>query len=410
MNLRSLVGYPANLTPEYRRNFIHLYWDIGWWGVYMGSTMAFLSIYATRSGATREQLGLLTAIPALVALICALPAGWLTRRLGAHRTTVIAAFASRAPLLVYALLPWLLPEQMQVAGILVMATLLSVPTTLVGVSFGQFFMEGVPLRYRGDVVGMRMAIMAVISFATTMICGQVLDRFPFPQGYQIVFFAGFAGATLTTYHIWRTQRLPDPDLPPLPPEQKKTARMLPAWNEAGRVFVRVIGLLFLFNFTNNMFAPLVPDVLVNKLGLSDATISLGTGLAYVLFFIVSLFIARITRRTGNRRATAYGAILLMLHAVALAFANDALLYFVSVVIGGLGSGILSAAQYNYSLDHVPQSDRSIWLAISLIVGNLAVLLGALAGPQLAHLAGVENSILIFGALRLVIGLVILRWG
>jgi MFS family permease len=377
----------------------------------MGSTVAFLSIYAARSGATREQLGLLTAIPALVSLVLALPAGWVTRRLGGHRASVLAAAASRIPLVLYALLPWLLPAKFQVPAVLVMATFLSIPTTLIGVSFGQFFLESVPSRYRGDVVGMRIAIMSVVSFVVTMASGQILSRMIFPSGYQIVFFAGFIGASMTAYHIWRTRRVHDPDLPPLPAAAlDRSRRLLPVWDEAGQGYARVLGLLFIFNFTNNMFVPLVPDLLVNGLQLSDMTISLGTGMANMLVFLVSLFIARITRRTGNRRATAYGAILLTLHAFALAFAQDAGLYFIAVVVGGLGSGILGASMYNYNLDHVPQAERSTWLGINFLTGNAAVLIGALSGPVLAALIGSRSAFLLFGVLRFVIGLLILRWG
>jgi MFS family permease len=407
--IRKLLGYPQQLPVELKRNFVHLYWDIGWWGIYMGTTSAFLSIYAARSGATREQLGLLTAIPALVSLVLSLPAGWMTRRMGAHRATIVAALASRVPLVFYAVLPWVFPAKIQVAAVLVIAVLLSLPTSLIGVSFGQFFMDGVPSRYRGNVVGMRIAIMSILSFAVTMVSGQILTYVPFPRGYQIIFLAGAIGASMTAYHIWRTQRVPDPDQPPVAAPDPKQ-RLLPAWTQAGQSYVRVLGLLFIFNFTNNMFVPLVPDLLVNGLHLSDRTISLGTGLANMLVFLVSLFIARITRRTGNRRATAYGAILLTLHAIALAFAHDTALYFLAVVVGGLGSGILGASQYNYNLDHVPQVDRSTWLGINLLTGNAAVLLGALSGPVLAALLGTQSSFLLFGALRLAIGLGILRWG
>jgi MFS family permease len=411
MLIRKILGYPQHLPPELRSNFIHLYWDIGWWGVYMGTTVAFLSIYASRSGATREQLGLMTAIPALVSLFLALPAGWVTRRMGGHRTTILSALVSRIPLILYALLPWLLPVQYQVPAILVMAIGLSVPTTLVGVGFGQFFLESVPSRYRGSVVGMRIAIMSIVSFVVTMASGQILTRMSFPSGYQVVFLAGGIGAAMTGYHIWRTKPVRDPDLPPLPAAAlERPRRLLPAWDEAGQGYARVLGLLFIFNFTNSMFAPLVPDLLVNTLKLSDVTISLGTGIANMLVFLISLFIARITRRTGNRRATAYGAILLTLHAFALAFARDEGLYLLAVVVGGFGSGILGAAQYNYNLDHVPQAERSTWLGISFLTGNASVLLGALSGPVLAALIGTQNAFLCFGVMRLVMGLVILRWG
>ena len=66
MHIHRLLRFPASLSPLLRSNFIHLFWDIGWWGLYVGTTAAFLSIYAARSGATPEQLGLLSALPALV--------------------------------------------------------------------------------------------------------------------------------------------------------------------------------------------------------------------------------------------------------------------------------------------------------------------------------------------------------
>ncbi len=66
------------IPPDLRNNFRRLYADIFWFGVLSGSTMAFVSIYAARLGATGLQIGLLTAGPALVNLLFSLPAGrWL---------------------------------------------------------------------------------------------------------------------------------------------------------------------------------------------------------------------------------------------------------------------------------------------------------------------------------------------
>lgn len=411
MNIRRLLGYNLPLSPALRSNYIHLYFDIGWWGVYMGTTSAFLAIFATRGGATREQLGLLGAIPALVSLLFSLPSGALTRVLGAHKASILGAALGRIPLLAYVVIPWALPPSQWVSGVLIAAGMLAIPQTLVGVSFGQFLIESIPSRHRGEVVAMRMAIMSVATFGFTLFSGRLLTGLSFPHGYQWVFLAGAIGASMTALHIWRTQPVPDPDQRPLPAQLvTPPRRFLPQMDAAGRGYVRVMGLLFLFNFTNNMFVPVVPDLIVNRLRLNDGVISLGTALANVLVFSVSLFISHLIRRSGNQRATGAGAVVLALNALALAFAQDATLYFVSVVVGGIGSGILSTAQYNYNLDNVPAAERSNWLGINMFAGNAAVLLGSLAGPLLAGLSGQRGTFLIFAALRLLIGLVIIRWG
>jgi MFS family permease len=168
--------------------------------------------------------------------------------------------------------------------------------------------------------------------------------------------------------------------------------------------------LFLFNMTNNMVAPLVPTLLVNQLRLSDALIGVGTALSNILVLIVSLGIAGVTRRTGNRRATVVGAGLLAFHAFALALSRDATLYIVATIIAGVATGILNAAQYNYHLDNVPQAERSAWLSWALLFGNAAVLMGSLAGPAVARVNGTAEALYIFGGLRFLVALLILRWG
>lgn len=411
MNPRRFFRFPPELSPQLRSNYIFLLLDIGVWGFYMGSTVSFLTIYAARCGATPEEIGLLTALPALLSLLLAVPIGQWLKRFPARPVTAWGAFVARSLLLVYVILPWALPPTLQVKALLVMAVILAVPNTLISISFSQFFIEAVPTRWRGTVVGARNAIMSIISFPVTLLCGQILTHVTFPVGYQIVFFIGFAGALATSYMISRVHPVPDPDLPSLSgPVMPATRHRLPMLDAQGRGYLKVIGLLFWLNFTNNMAAPLVPDLLVGQLKLSDAMISVGTATTTFLTFMISLRVARFTFRTGNRKATAIGAGLLALQAIVLALATDATFYLLSAVIGGIASGVLGAAQYNYPLDHLPQADRSNWLSYSVLLGNAAVLLGALAGPLIARFLGIPGALISFGILRLLVGVVILRWG
>ena len=78
MPILSLLDAGRPVPDEYRSNFHHLYLDIAWYGLLSGSAMAFVAVYAARLGATPLQIGLLTAGPAVVNLVFALPVGrWL---------------------------------------------------------------------------------------------------------------------------------------------------------------------------------------------------------------------------------------------------------------------------------------------------------------------------------------------
>ena len=54
---------------------------MGWFGILSGSSINFLNIYATRLGANGFQIGLLTAVGAVVSLTLAIPSGhWIEGR------------------------------------------------------------------------------------------------------------------------------------------------------------------------------------------------------------------------------------------------------------------------------------------------------------------------------------------
>ncbi len=408
--MRQIQGFSPVLSEALKSNFIQLYWDIGWWGLYIGGTFSFLNIYAVRCGATPEQVGWLTALPAVVSLGLSLPAGWILKRFAARSATVVFCFLARAPLILYVLLPWLLPPVLQVNALLALAFVLAIPNTVIGISFNQFFMEAVPAEWRGPVVGRRNAIMSIISFPVTLACGQILTRMGFPGGYQVVFFIGFVGATMTVYQLWRVHPVVDQGWAPRASASKRGRGPWPVLEAPERSYLRALGLIFLLNVTTNMAAPLIPNLLVHTLNLSDAMISIGTATTGALVFGASLLVVRMTHCAGNQVTTGVGVALFAFQVVALALAHDATLYLLSAVVGGVATGILGVAQFNYQLDRLPRAEQSTWLAWSLLLANAAILLGALGGPVLAQVGGTSATLMVLGGLRLVIGLAIVKWG
>jgi MFS family permease len=407
MNFRKSILLPPELTPLLRSNFINLFWDIAWWGFYIGSTAAFLAIYAARCGATPGQIGMLAAIPALTSLLLSLPVGRWLHRFPAGKATVWSAFGSRSLFLIYALLPWLFPAELQVQALLILAVLITIPTTVINISFSQFFVEAIPIEWRGFVVGTRIALMSFISFGVTLLSGVILNRVPFPGGYQIVFFIGFLGAILTVPVLKRVHPAIQHVGDPLNGKDMLIRRrFFPTIDEAGKIFIRVVLLLFFFNMTNNMIAPLIPDLVVNKLQFSDALISLASAVSTLLVFIVSVAMSRLGNRVRSRIGTGLGAVLLAIQAIILALVQDAPGFMLAVLIGGIASGILASAQYNYHINAIPPNERPNWLSWSLLLGSSATLLGALLGPALADISGVSLALIILGGFRLIVGLAI----
>ena len=163
---RVLYDIPSHL----RSNFVLFYLDIAVWGLYIGSTAVFLTVYAARAGATGEQIGWMNAGPAIVALIASIPVGLLARRFQPKHSVVVGALIARMLLLSYVFIPTLVPTANRVDVVIVMTVLMAIPNTFLNICFGPFFMLGIPPEWRGSVVGVRNSLMSIISFCFAWFC------------------------------------------------------------------------------------------------------------------------------------------------------------------------------------------------------------------------------------------------
>ena len=430
-------GVTAALSAEQRANFRHLTLDIAWFGVLSGSAVTFIAIYMARIGATASQIGLMSAIPAVVALFLTLPAGWWLRQ----RPLTGAVFRSSAAFrLFYALwipLPVLLGPEAQTWALLLITLLMSIPGTALAVGFNALFAEIVPAEWRGHVVGVRNSVLALAIIASSLLSGFLLGRLPFPTGYQVVFAIGLIGALMSSYHLYRLR------LPPVGEPRPSTGRSLGDMAQPGIVrapgdSVRgVTGLRFLtrvrdlrppqlailrgrfgevwfaffaFHLALYLSIPLFPLYWVDEIELSDAVISLGNALFYGSVFVGSTQIARLLRRLGNHRATALGAAAMSLYPALTSITQTAGMYLMVNVISGLAWCLTGAAMGNHILDRIPEDDRPSYLAWVNLAISAAILLGSVLGPPIAGRIGLAPALALFAVARLLAAVAVWRWG
>jgi MFS family permease len=400
-------GVPA----ECRSNFIHLYLDIAWFGLLSGSAMAFASVFATRQGATSFQLGLLSAGPGLVSLLFTVAAGrWLDGQ-RVDRAVVVTSVGQRLGYLLWALLPFLLAPAGQVWALIVLSLLMNVPATGLAMGFNALFADAVPQEWRGHVAGVRNALMALVYVVTSLVCGALLERVPFPTGYQIVFAMGFVGGAMSTFHLSRIRL--DGCRAPSPPEREGTGRRPRAPFADLRFDVLrgsvkpVVVITFFFHLTLFFAIPIFPLRMVEGLHLGDEQIGVGTAVFYAALFVGSLLFDRFSNRWGNRRMVGMGATFISLYPALLALARGPALYLVGSSCAGFGWSLAGAALNNYLLASLPQEERTKALGWYNMAVNAAVLLGSLVGPLGAERLGVVPALLLYAGLRMLVALAIL---
>jgi len=405
---------PNDVPPEVWSNLVHLYQDIGWYGVLTGSGIAFLAIYATRLGATPTQIGLINAIPALVIIFLALPAGmWLERR-SIHRAVFFTSVLNRAGYLALFLLPWFVPTKFQVWSILGIILVMNIPGTPLQVGFNALFAASVPIEWRGLAAGIRNAVFAIATTMTSLVCGYILNIVRFPTGYQIIFGIGFIGAMLSSYHLWRIK--------PLEAEYDHTLKERNSKGLRERIhamlrfdilrspFKRTLAALVLFHFVQYLPVPLFPIYSVTYAEFSDQVISIANAFYYSAMFIGSLQLERLSRVRGTRWVTGFGMVILGFYPLILSMTHTAIIYYFVSIVGGLAWSLAGGTLFNYMLERVPGNDRPAHLAWFNLGANSAVLIGSLLGPAISEITGIIPALIIFAILRMAAGTAIIRWG
>ncbi len=410
----------ATVPSAYLPNFIHLYFDIGWFGILSGSSISFLSVYAARLGASGLQLGLLSSMSAVVSLLLAIPAGrWLERQ-DINKAVFRASVWYRLGYLLWVPLPWLFDEQTQVWALIVIALLMAVPLTPLSVGFNALFAAAVPEEWRAYVAGVRNVVYAIAFILSSLGSGYLLEHLPFPANYQIVFGIGFLGAAMSSLHLYFIKPLQADFPPPRRSPEADSAEENPSrprdWRAAlrldiwGTPFGRILFVFLGFHTAQYMALPLFTLYVVRNLRLSDDQIGLGTALFYLTVLVGSTQLDRIVRRFGHHKVTGFSVAGLAAYAFFLALSKTPLHYYATSLIGGLNYALLLGAYANYLLEEIPEHDRPAHLAWYNVVLNASILIGSLSGPLIGTITGVAEALLLVALLRFFSGLAILKWG
>ena len=429
--IRKLLAYLFPVQPgvpdNLRSNIRHLIWDIGWWGLLNGSTLSFMVIYAARIGANTNQVGLITAMPAAINLILALPVGNLLKNRPIEKSVFWSGVLQRFFYFLMIFLPWLLSDKLQVWMLIAFTLLMSIPGSAIAVGFNALFAAAIPARYRGVVAGRRNAVFAVTSIISTIGCGQILTVLPFPFNYQIVFAIGFIGALMSVIHLRFVHPIaeeysgeietPKYTLEELNRKAKGTINRM--WFTIQRKlhfeflqgpFAISLGLLTFFHMVHYLSVPIFPIFTVNVLGFSDSVLSLGNALFYITMFFGSTQVGKLTNLAGNKKLTGIGICMLGLYPAFLSYAQGPFLFYLASFFGGFAWALVNAAMINYLLEKVPTTDRTAYLAWFIVGANAAILIGTLIGPVIGNAIGLSLSLLIFAILRTIAGIALLKWG
>ena len=358
--------------------------------------LTYLSLFVLALGATRAQIGLMSALSNLSAALLLLPGAFIVERWGRRKQLCMLGAGGGAPvaLLLLALIPLAVsgPAAVYIAIALVAAR--SAFIHLVVPAWVSITADIVPIARRGRYFASRNIAMAVTGTVATFLVGLFITHTASPVGFQLALGIAFIAGLASTFSFGRIRD------DPIPAARSSADRgsQLPLLRHlrAHPEFLVFSAVAALWNCSLNIGGPFFNIYMVEELKASASTVG-------VLGVIVTLsalpgqrLFGILADRWGPRRIQLITGLIIPIVPLGWALSRSPWhLVPVQVAVGFLWAGY-ALASYNFLLVFTPEDRRSHYTALYQIAVTIGLASGAALGGIIATRWGYES---VFNAAR-----------
>ena len=398
---RAVATHPAD---ERASNIRYMFLEVPPAAI-LGAAAAFNAAFAIRLGASNTVVGLLSSLPALLAVLVLIPSGQILGRRTKRMPLIISTlFLHRLAYFFVGLIPFIagIPQGEAVVFLIIAAAPLA---HFFGVGWNSMLADVIPENQRARVFAVRSILAAGVTTAGIFLFGIWLENVPFALNYQLMYIIGFVASLLSTYLITKL-RVPDSVLPPPKPKQVVQWRKMPAQARLAlrdqHDFVRMMINTFLHGLGLWMVAPLYTLYFMRRLGASDGWIGLNGTLANLTPILGFYVWQHGINRWGENRVLKSTIILLGLYPLAVGLAPGLEVILLCTAINGLIVPAVNLSHFSMLLKICPGDLRPQFLGYWSTVMNIGAFVMPMVGVYLSDRLGFA-PVLVLGGLMCLIG-------
>ncbi len=394
--IRSVLVPPSTRDE---RNTYFLYMEVIFASL-LSAAANFNSTFIIRLGGSNTLVGLLSSLPALVAVLAFMPSARLLERLKEIKSCVVwSVLLARLPYFVLPVLPWLFPNHAAEAAVAILV-LGQVPNVVFSTAWSPLLADVIPRNKRSIVISWRNIFSSGVVALGIYLAGLWLDAHAFPGNYQWMYLAGALLGGVSTYMIGLIETPPEKKNVPTHEKRESIWVSIKEITFKSHGFSTIILDTLFFNIGAWMLGPLFTIFCVRELGASDGWVGVN-GMISNIGVLLGYFIwQRIMRKFGENRTLLIAAPLMCLQAFLMAlWPNLGFILFISFLLNLLGSGVnLSHSMIWFDL--MPPEKKYSATAVYSMVMNAGAFIGPMLGVWLADEIGLLNTIIVSGVLRL----------
>jgi MFS family permease len=350
-----------------------------------GVSESYFGAFAVFLKATAPQIGLLAALPPLLASFIQMFAVWLGQVTGIRRGIIVAgALLQVIALVCIAFLPFRFPDY-AFPLLLASVVLYFIGPNLGAPLWGSLMGALIPEAVRGRFFARRNRLSSMASFSALIVAGLLLQVFDSTigayYGFLAIFSIGMLARALSAWHLHQIHD-PSPSHHTIPfAERDRIPNVGFLRNNPN--FLRFSMFFAAMQLAVAISGPFVVVYLLRDLGYSYIQLTANTAASVLVQFLVLSRWGRLGDLFGNRiilRVTGFS-----IPAVPLLWVLSTdfwYLILVQAISGLLWSGYSLSAS-NFLFDLTPQGRRAGMMAVHNLLSSIAVFIGATFGGYLA---------------------------
>lgn len=370
----------------------------------MGATAPYIGVFILRLNGSSELVNLVASLqPVIVSIISLLGASYANNLTRKHPNLMRYSLALRLFFSLIACVPLFNPS-VRPGIFFALWLLIYIPWGMCGILWSPMISTMIPEENQGRFFGTRNAVTGITTLLGTLFTGVVLAKLPFSTAFQLVFWVSFASTMVSLYYL---NKQIEPLLP-VPDESTKKSPGISYWRnldlkanfqtfthpQCGYLFSLCCITLFIFHIGFSMAGPLFTLRQIQQLRLDNgaiATIATLTSLA-ALFGSYAGGIA--SERWGYRYVLLGSTLLATIPPLIWALSGS----FFWMIIGAMGWGFVGNAYFicffYMVLAFSPDEDRTRFVAMNTVVGNLAGAIGPFLGMFLIKIPflGIQGAL------------------
>jgi MFS family permease len=403
---------PSLATVE-DRNAWNLFIEI-FWAAILGSAASFNATFAVRLGATNAQIGLLSSLPSLLAVLVTIPSGRFLERQAQRKGWILGTLlAHRCGYLLVALIPWLpVSDAYKGPALIALLITMGLPAHFFNIGFSALLADVVPEQRRAAIFSTRNMINSGAVSVGVFLAGQWLSHMAFPLNYQILFFSGFVTSMLSMFYLYK---LDVPESPVIQPSTAAGRSLRQQWHVLRQSmrehsdFVRITVDTLIYSLGAWVASPLYILYFVRVLHASDAWIGLHATIANVAAITGYAIWRRIMARWGESKTLKRASLGVGLYPLMVGLSPALTPILFAVGLNGLISPGVGLSHINTFLKACPQARRPTYIAVYTTIVNAVAFVSPLLGVALADHFGLRPTLVGCGVFWLVGALAFRIW-